>query len=305
MIDLSIEDKRYSLPENWQEITRKDLLIISDLYTRYIGSTDFLKYALIRMLGIRRHLVRYRDQVAFAKGLYRVLPIPAIIHLGINRGKVKVFSQEDLLVLSHLLSWIHSSTNTAKNSLTRNLLPRITVRRSLFSRLHLYGPADQLRDVIAVEYAKADKAFLAYCETGDPDQLDNLVGALYRPRKWYWRLERLFTDKDVSRRMRYTGVRYGRGLYSALSLSLQVKYAVFLFFQGCRNDLLAKYPYVFTPDGGSDGQSNSWAGVFRALTNENIIDIDRVMELPIHTVLFDLNEKIRLNKQNQNHKTNG
>jgi hypothetical protein len=305
MIDLSIENKRYFLPESWQEISRKDLLIISDLYTRYIGSTDFLKYALIRMLGIRRHLVRYRDQVVFAKGLYRVFPIPAIIHLGVNRGKVKVFSQEDLLVLSQLLSWIHSSTNTAKNSLTRNLLPRITVRRSPFSRLHFYGPANQLRDVIAVEYAKADAAFLAYCETGDPDQLDDLVGALYRPKKWYWKIERLFTDKHTSMRMRYTGVKYGRKEYNALSLSLEIKYAVFLFFQGCRNDLLMKYPYVFSSDGNSEGHSTGWAGVFRALTNENIIDIDRVMELPIHTVLFDLNEKIWPNKQNQKTKSNG
>lgn len=104
--------------------------------------------------------------------------------------------------------------------------------------------------------------------------------------------------------MRYTGFRYGRESYSSLSLSLPVKYAVFLFFQGCRNDLLAKYPYVFTPDGGSDGHSTGWPGVFRALTNENIIDIDRVMELPIHTVLFDLNEKIRLIKQNEKLKNN-
>jgi hypothetical protein len=305
MIDLSIEDKRYSLPENWQEISRKDLLIISNLYTRYFGSTDFLKYALIRMLGIRRHLVRYRDQVAFAKGLYRVLPIPAIIHLGINRGKVKVFSQEDLLVLSQMLSWIHSSSGTTKNSLTRNLLPRITVRRSLFSRLHLYGPADQLRDVIALEYAKADSAFLAYCATGDPAKLDDLAGVLYRPRKWYWFFERLFTDKDTSMRKRFIGVRYGSHSYSSISLSLPVKYAVFLFFQGCRNDLLMKYPYVFSSEGSSDCHSTGWAGVFRALTNENIIDIDRVMELPIHTVLFDLNEKIWLNKKNQNPKNNG
>jgi len=303
MIDLSIEGKRYFLPENWQEISRNDLLIIADLYTRYLGSTDFLKFALIRMLGIRRYLVRYHDQVAFAHGLYRVLPIPAIIHSGINRGRVKVIPQEDLLVLSQMLSWINSA-DKANNTLTRNLLPRITIRRSLFSRLHLYGPADHLRDVIAIEYANADSAFLAYCATGDLDQLDDLVGALYRPRKWYWRLERLFTDKNTSRRMRYTGIQYGRKSYSSLSLNLPVKYAVFLFFQGCRNDLLAKYPYVFTSDGGSDGNSTGWAGVFRALTNENIIDIDRVMELPVHTVLFDLNEKIRLIKQNEKLKNN-
>ena len=304
MIDLSIEGKRYFLPENWQEITRNDLMIIADLYTRYLGSTDFLKFALIRMLGIRRYLVRYHDQVAFAKGLYRVLPIPAIIHSGINRGRVKVIPQEDILVLSQMLSWINSADDKAKNTLTRTLLPGITICRSLFSRLCLYGPADHLRDVIAIEYANADSAFLAYCATGDLDRLDDMVGALYRPRKWYWRLEKLFTDKNTSSRMRYTGIRYGRESYSSLSLSLPVKYAVFLFFQGCRNELLAKYPYVFTPDGGSDGNSTGWAGVFRALTNENIIDIDRVMELPIHTVLFDLNEKIRLIKQNEKLKNN-
>ncbi|MDX9907044.1 MAG: hypothetical protein RBS55_10700 [Bacteroidales bacterium] len=304
MIDLSIEDKRYFLPDNWQEITRKDLLIIADLYTRYLGSTDFLKYALIRMLGIRRYLVRYHDQIAFAKGLYRVLPIPAIIQLGINRGRVKVFPQDDLLVLSQMLSWITADISAAKSMLTRNLLPGITVRRSIFSRLHLYGPADQLRDVIAIEFAHADKAFLDYCTTGDPDKLEDLVGVLYRPQKWYWRIERLFTDKNNSLRMRYTGLRYGRSSCSSLSVSLPVKYAVLLYFQGCRNELLSNYPYVYTSDGGSDGHSTGWAGVFRALTNEKITDLDKVLELPIHTVLFDLNEKIRINKQNEKLKTN-
>ena len=51
--------------------------------------------------------------------------------------------------------------------------------------------------------------------------------------------------------------------------------------------------------------STGWAGVFRALTNENIIDINRVMELPIHTILFDLNEKIRFQQTKSKPETNG
>jgi len=302
MIDISIEGKKYLLPESWDDVTARDLSIISDLYTRFYTTQDFLKFALIRLLDIRRNLVRYRDQVAIARGIYRIIPFSIVVRHGISKGKVKVFPQEDLLVLSQMLTWIN--TPTSKVTLTRNLLPGITIRRSIFSRLHLYGPADQLRDVIAIEFAHADKAFLEYCATGDPDKLDDLVSVLYRPRKWYWRIERLFTDKNNSMRMRYTGIKYGRDSYSSISLSLPVKYAVFLHFQGCRNDLLSKYPFVFTSDGGSDGHSSGWAGVFRALTNENITDLDKVLELPIHTVLFDLNEKIRLNKQNEKSKTN-
>ncbi|MBN1546855.1 MAG: hypothetical protein JW902_09365, partial [Syntrophaceae bacterium] len=274
MITISIEDKPYSLPENWKEISCKDLLIIADLYTRFYATGDFLKHALVGMLGIRRNLVLYGDQVAFAEGLYRVLPFPVLIRRGINKGKVKVFSQEDLFALSELLSWINSPSDS-HNTLTKNLLPRITVRRKLLFRQHLFGPGDHLRDVIAIEFAKADAAYLAFCSTGDPSRLDDLVGTLYRPRKWYWRLEKLFTDQHTSSRRRYTERQSTLHGYCSFSLSLAVKYAVFLFFQGCRNELLTKYPEVFSSEGGENSGSIGWAGVFRALTNENIVDIDR------------------------------
>jgi hypothetical protein len=305
MIDLSIEDKKYLLPENWQEITRKDLMIISDLFTHFYVPSVFFKLALISFLGIKKYLIQYNGQLAMAKGLYRVLPFPPVIRRGISRGKVKVFLQEDLLVLSQMLTWIHSTSSATPNSLTRNLLPRITVRRFLRPPLHLHGPADFIKDVIGIEYAKADAAFLAFCSTADPLYLNDLVGVLYRRKKWYWRIERLFSDKINSVRMRYTDLQSRRNSHNASSVSLKVKYAVFLFFQGCRNDLLLRYPFVYSSEGEQQPDSSGWAGVFRALTNENIVDIDKVMELPIHTILFDLNEKIRFNKQNSKPDNNG
>ncbi|MCK9399614.1 MAG: hypothetical protein M0Q51_06420 [Bacteroidales bacterium] len=305
MIDVSIEGKKYLLPENWQEISKNDLLIISDLFTHFYIPSDFLKYALIGFLGIKKYLIQYNGQLAMAKGLYRLFPFPSVTRRGVSRGKVKVFLQEDLLVLSQMLTWIHSSSSTSSNTLTRNLLPRITVRRGLWPPLHLYGPADFIKDVIGIEYAKADAAFLAFCSTADPLYLNDLVGILYRRKKWYWRIEKLFSDKVNSVRMNYTDLQYMQNSHNAFSLSLQIKYAVFLFFQGCRNDLLFRYPYVFSSDGAEHPDSTGWAGVFRALTNENIVDINKVMELPIHTILFDLNEKIRFNKQNTKPADNG
>jgi hypothetical protein len=305
MIDLSIENKKYMLPENWQEITRKDLLIIAELFTHCYISSDFYKHALISFLGIKKYLISYNGQLAMAKGLFRIFPFPPVTRRGVSRGKVKVFLQEDLLVLSQMLSWIQPSSSTTPNSLTRNLLPRITVRRFLRPPLHLHGPADFIKDVIGIEFAKADAAFLAFCSSADPLYLNDLVGVLYRRKKWYWRIEKLFSDKVNSVRMSYTDLQYRQNSHNASSVSLQVKYAVFLFFQGCRNDLLLRYPHVFSSDGAEHPDSTGWAGVFRALTNENIVDINRVMELPIHTILFDLNEKIRFNKQQIKPEDNG
>ena len=296
MITLSIDGKPYSLPENWQEVSRRELLIIADLYTRFYPTGDFLKHALVRMLGIRRYLVPFGDQVAYAKGLCRVLPFPVAIRRGIKKGKVRVFSREDLFALSELLCWI-TSPEEHQPGLTKNLLPKITSRRYLLFRQDLFGPGDHLRDVIAIEFAKADAAYLAYCSSGDPHWLDEMAGILYRPGKWYWRLEKLFTDRSTSRRRRYSERQVRSNSCSSCSLSLAVKYAIFLFYQGCRNELLLKYPEVFSSGTGENTGSTGWAGIFRALTGEKIVDIDRVMELPIHTVLFDLNEKIRLNKQ--------
>ena len=83
-------------------------------------------------------------------------------------------------------------------------------------------------------------------------------------------------------------------------MSLETRYAIFLFFQGCRNDLSKKYPLVFAASDSDHTDSSGWAGVFRMLTNERIADVNKVMELYIHTILFDLNEKIKIGKQNKN-----
>lgn len=290
MIKLSIENKAYFLPENWQEVSHKDLLIIADVYAKYRIPDDFLKFALIRMLGIKKHLVRIGDQIGYAKGIFRMLPFPAILRLGMNRGKVKIFSQEDLFAVSRMLHWIINPE--AKTTLTKNLLPKITIRHK-----HFYGPQDHLQDVIAFEYSHAEIAFLEYCETKDPEKLNDLVGILYRPKKWYWRIEKIFSDKNISPRMRYTGQKYGSRSNKRFSASSEIKYSVFLFFQGCRNEITEKYPYIFTTSDDSGSPSSGWAGIFRSLTNENIVDINKVLELPIHTILFDINEKLRLNKE--------
>ena len=303
MIDISIEGKKYLLPESWDDITARDLSIISDLYTRFYTTQDFLKFALIRLLGIRRYLVRYRDQLAFARGIYRMVPFPFVVRHGISKGKVKVFPQEDLLVLSQTLTWIN--TPTSKVTLTRNLLQGITIRRKPFFRIHASGPADFLVDVTAFEYSKAETAFLEYCSSLDPAKLNELVGALYRPKKWFWRIEKLFSGKDCPPRLEYTGTTFGRKSYSSFSAGLKDRYSVLLYFQGCRNRLIDLYPFVFSTGDSSGEHSSGWAGVFRALTNENIAGIDKILELPIHTVLFDLNEKIRINKQRQNQHSNG
>lgn len=302
MIELTIENKNYFLPENWQEVTQKDLLIISDVYSKYRIPDDFLKFVLIRMLGIKKHLVRIQDQIGFAKGIYRYLPFQTVLNFGIKTGKVKIFAQEDLFAVSQMLHWIINPN--AKTSLTNNLLPKISIRQNFLFKKHFYGPQDHLRDVIAFEYSHAEIAFLEYCESKDPEKLNDLVGILYRPKKWYWRIEKLFSDKYISARMRYTGHRYGSRSNKRFSASLESRYSVLLFFQGCRNEITLKYPYIFTTPEDSGSPSAGWAGIFRSLTNENITEIDKVLELPIHTILFDINEKIRLNKESKD-KSNG
>lgn len=269
---------------SWDELTRSELLQISRLLLQNLSPAEFKLRLIYKMLGLNRRILSYNDRFYFVKGVFRYLRWEFLLKKAIKKGYIKRFSRQDAYFLSETLNWMFhveekrkKVTYTLSNSLSRNLLGKIKRPRGLSP---LYGPADLLRDVSAIEFAKAHVRYESYVNTGDVRELNRMVATLYRPKK-------------KGSKLNYSDHLAERTALSMPMVPIQQRYAVFLFFQGCLWHLKKMYPLPFSQQPQpSEGAGYGWAGIFRALTDGKIADIDRVMELPIHTVLMDLNEKI-------------
>lgn len=286
---VEIDNKTIRYASRWDELTRCELLEISRLLLQNLSPAEFKLRLIYKILGLQGRILIYNRKFYVIKWPYRWLRTGFLINYGIKKGHIKRLSRQNAYFLSETLNWMFSikekeekTTYRLSNTLSRNLLP--TLKAGPFNKT-LYGPGDYLKDTTAIEFAKAQVRYEGYVNAGEEQHLNGMVAALYRPGK-------------KGKRLPYSDELTEKSAASIKGLPLKVRYAVFLFFQGCVENLKKDYPLCFHGQpAGDEGEGYGWAGVFRALTEGKIADIDRVMELPIHTVMMDLNEKIKASRK--------
>ncbi len=112
----------------------------------------------------------------------------------------------------------------------------------------LYGPCDNGDNITGGEYVFMDIYYLAWHQSNDEQLLDKLISIIYRPRKWYWPLIKLFPSLNSGdSRVKFNGFTYEKRAKKIASWPLKYKMAVLLFIHGNRQLFLDKYRDAFFP----------------------------------------------------------
>ena len=179
------------------------------------------------------------------------------------------------------------------NELTTNLVPWIKIESIIY-----HGPRSFLANLSIEEFGFADTFYTKYKATRKDEFLRALCAALYRrevssptsdehrgDNREQFNMHSVFPRSDVFK-----------------ALTFAQKYAVCLFYEGCRNWITKKYPLPFSKEK-PKGKSFGWGGVLLELAGNKFGDHDQTKKTNLMVVLNHLEmEAIKAIKMKAEHK---
>jgi hypothetical protein len=253
-------------PASWNELTRKQLVYIAELFDSKFTLIDFKVRVLKAFLSLKRKISRQ-------------------------------ISHEDAYFLTETLDFLFKPVN-----LTKNLIP--TIKISLFRKL--YGPADKMMTSTFGEFIKAHTRFELYekNKTAPPETLisklyeekdaflNEMVAILYRPKKVCWWIRRYFTDKTDCRVPFMDRTLFSR-TKDISKIDKKIRFSVYLFFSGILGSLPEQFPNLYRKKDDQDEKKTGWADLIISLADDHMDDesLDRVMNSNLYNVLIGLEKK--------------
>ncbi|QTE38494.1 hypothetical protein J3L18_05300 [Mucilaginibacter gossypii] len=160
-----------------------------------------------------------------------------------------------------------------------------------------HGPKNGLANVTIYEFGLCEHCYDKFQLTKNHEYIDTLMAILYRPRR-FWGI-----DDDI--RVKLTTFGYVRRAKRFKSVSIGVKVAVLLNYEGCRNALHLKYKEVFTPGKkakkGAEKQQKPeitpWPKIIEAGANDIFGTLADTKTSNLHDFLSRLNTRNKLQKE--------
>jgi len=247
MTIIELNKKLYPIPTSWNELSRKQLLGVTDVLYSY----NDVDTTLLRLLKILTGM-----------GWLRFFLTPAA-------DKMEFFYLCYFLV--------------NENGPTKNI---ITVHRDL------HGPADDFNNITGDEFIFSEDHYFSFVnsEHKHVPALDQLVAILYRQAKPGYDLKKN-PDGDARQIFNENICSYYAGTVIR-DWKLNVKLAIFHWYQACREKMIAENPDVFA-GGSGDPAKYGLLSVMRTIAETGIHgDFEKVQKMYVKMWMMELNEKV-------------
>lgn len=271
MQDFTIQDRTLQFPENWQECSRDDLAVITELlYGNRLTETDFflslgLNFSGIRDKLITRYYLRLKQMADYEAK---------------HKGH---FFQDKLLELKDRFYELGVKLNWVLEppSITTPLYPELCKGRYLCTK-------PGMSDLSYIEYVKAETAFRDYFASEDAalkqEALTRLICALYAPRNKKGARQPIPED-DIKAQKKMAA--------HMAALPLTVKWAALVFFESCTVALHREFPMVFNGQTESDNGEGRFGpiGLIIEVAGEKFGNVDQTAEANLYTLLTYLEKE--------------
>lgn len=252
-----INKKYYSIPQTWDELTRKQLLQVMQIL--------FLK--------------NYRPEQLLMK---LVQCLTGMSHAAFFRCNVEEI--EEYFYLTEFLL-------TPKINFTKNLLPSYK-----FSHTEFFGPCDNLDNVRMKEFTLTEDLYLRWfdSEKKDMQALDELVAILYRPAPAHYDFKRNPEGDHREKFNQYVSAFYAKNYVSQWPQA--VKLAIATWYGGCRLAIVDNNPEVFGGSG-DPALYGLVSVMLNVAEGKVFGDFEKVEDQYINLVMMHLNETIDKGKK--------
>lgn len=152
-----------------------------------------------------------------------------------------------------------------------------------------YGPASDFDNLRMKEFHMTEMLYRELVSgKDDGEALDQLVAVLYRlPKKWY--KKKLDPDGDIRIKFNHNEIPFYAKKISRWPLN--VKQAIFLWYDGCRQQLIDQNPMVFKEPSLSSFESRfdtGLYGVIRSLAGEKLGPVEKIENMYVHTAMLEI-----------------
>jgi len=248
----------------WNDITLSDMVF---LVQHFFNNTGRL-YETVRVDG-KPEEVRLKDE-----RLFRVIIAGITLKLwNIKPWLLKEITGEELdnlVEVARPWEFIIKS-----NELTNNLVKRFFYWKGL---RYYYGPLDDFKTMDCEEYVYCDTQFTKYRKTPTEENLNLFTAILMRKAR---------KDKHtgIDKREVFNPQRVEERLKMAASMPYEYKYALMLWYEGCRNKCVKNYWRFFEGNGSSGGEATTMMNVMMAMSKDIFGTFDQVKRVPIKVMM--------------------
>jgi hypothetical protein len=167
--------------------------------------------------------------------------------------------------------------------LTINLLPEFS-----YENVTYCGPANKLFNLKFDEYINAEENYLAFLHSKDEKDLNKLVATLYRHRDPDYDPFDINTTGDP-RELFNDNLILSRA-EAFVKLKLEKKYAIFLYYQGCRNFITMQFPTAHKPPKKKSNNKYGLLGLVDALTGGDVTKNENVRKAQLFDIMIRLEQ---------------
>ena len=244
-----------TIPSTWDELTRKQLLLVSSFFNSGLTVAEFKVKLLFNFLRLKKKTER-------------------------------TISVEDAYFLGETLNFLLSEVR-----LTKSLVQSIRSKR--FPWLRYHGPCDGMADCTFGEFTKAQVRFEAYSKTKDPAMLDEMVAVLFRQKRFLWFIRRHFVESS-DKRVKFIDRTLADRAKTISKVNDAEKYAIMLFVSGVQTSLPERFPNVYrSKPSSSTTKAGGWDTLIISLADGKTDDqsLERVMNSNMYNVFLGLEQK--------------
>ena len=238
-----------NIATDWNQLTRRQIMFVARLFLAKLDFESFRLRAFLFLTGVRalpKKMVADQVYWIFKKGKQQFM-----------------LSRQELAGFLHTVDYL-----TGDCRLTTNQFP---VFRLLFRRC--FGPSNSCYNLSYIEFIHAEKCLHAFQRTNDVKCLNELCAILYRPGKKDF--HPLRPDYNGDRRIPFNEYTYQRHANRFRLLSLRKRFAVYLFYTGCRNHLMDANSNLFRSGSVSSEPVNPVESLRKIVYDLNMGDITR------------------------------
>lgn len=273
MIQVTINKRRRLFPQTWEDLAQNkaDLIYILNLFFCELTSVQLLSAAAIRFMNLSR-LMEYRVQQAIKTHPEEIHTQTAI---------------ESIARASELITFI---VNTPP-AFAENQFPVLQKK--------YYTTQNLLRDTQLWEYQLAEDALREFYETKNPDALTTLCAIIYRPRKPFSKLRKLFGNTNPDTRVKFNDHKIEKYKQTLKNAPVGQRYACLLWFATERNKIVETYKYLFNQTQTSNIEGRGWLDVILMMTtagNEDIVATTK-LSIVLERLAYNHREALKLKEK--------
>lgn len=271
-----------SIPENWNELTKEQLLSFCRTL-RYATSLDVLLVHFFLILSGLKFGPRQKPLI--------IDEIPYYFLKHRNTKDTLCISVQDILYAMNSLSFLFSidqERTIIQSRLFQNLLPSIRVKG-----INLYGPESALFNITLDEFIRCETNFEKYKLTNDDAWLNRLIAVLYRRPDPHQNTK--YASFSGDRRIVFNDYLVDNNISLVSAISPEYKLAILLFYEGSRwfimrgsNEFNIAFDDHIDKTDNNKTTFQNFMDLVTALSNDDVTRMSIIRKTLLYDILYQL-----------------